>query len=77
MTDAKLQKPTNSDWLILKSRSNPFACPNAFWTLQVGDQKGRLEHHFKWLRNSNWNLGQKLTDGAGIFEIVGLSMIIC
>jgi hypothetical protein len=30
VTDAKLQKPTNSDWLIMKSRSNPFACPNAF-----------------------------------------------
>jgi hypothetical protein len=35
VTDAKLQKPTNSDWLIMKSRSNPFACPNPFcWPQQ-------------------------------------------
>ena len=35
MTDAKLQRPTNSDWLIMKSRSNPFACPNPFcWPQQ-------------------------------------------
>ena len=31
VTAAKLQKPTNSDWLIMKSRSNPFVCPKPFW----------------------------------------------